>query len=284
MEFLYTTPPDDMTELVVLEVGTQRCAPDTRFGPAVRDIFILHCVHSGYGYFESGGVVRKVGPGDLFLVAKDAVNTFWADPQRPWHYSWFGFRGKLAARLCEQAGLSVRSPVKSAAPERSVDALFRGLTKLRDEPAKELLLTGQLFRVFGRLAEPDEDNAMKDDVGLHVRSAVAFMNARYAERIRLPHIAAHVGLDEKYLCRLFQEKLRMSPYRYLTDLRMRKACRLLRMQMLSVAEVSRSVGYQDPLLFSRMFKRTVGLSPTSYREKAKREAAPSGRWRDPFAE
>ncbi|TLS51140.1 AraC family transcriptional regulator [Paenibacillus antri] len=274
MEFLYTTPPDGMTDLIVLEVGTQQCAPDSRFGPAVRDMFVLHCVHAGYGHFESGGIVRRVGPGELFLVAKDTVNTFWADPAMPWHYSWFGFGGALAARLCEQAGLSERSPVKRFDPERPVDALFRDLTKLRDEPAKELLLTGLLFRVFGHLAEPDDAAAMKDDVGFHVRKAVAYMNARYAERIRLQDIAAHVGLDEKYLCRLFQAKLRMSPYRFLTDVRMRKACRLLRRHMLGVAEVARSVGYQDPLLFSRMFKRTVGLSPTQYREKAKSESAP----------
>jgi AraC-like DNA-binding protein len=274
MEFLYTTPPEGMTDLIVMEVGTQRCAPDARFGPGVRDMYVLHCVHDGRGWIESGGGVRSVEAGDLFLIEKDTVNTFWANPAEPWHYSWFGFGGALASRLCEQAGLSSKTPVKRVDPVRPVDELFRDLTKLRDEPAKELLLTGQLYRVFGRLAEPEDASAPKDDVGVHVRRAVAFLNARHAERIRLEDVAAHVGLDAKYLCRLFQQRLNMSPYRFLTDVRMRKACRLLRKQPLGIAEVARSVGYQDPLLFSRMFKKTVGLSPSEYKEKAKAELAP----------
>jgi len=98
------------------------------------------------------------------------------------------------------------------------------------------------------------------------------MNARYADRIGLDDIAEYVGLDAKYVCRLFRQRLSMSPYRYLTDVRMRKACRLLRSQLHGIAEVARSVGYQDPLLFSRMFKRTIGLSPTAYREKARSES------------
>ncbi|RTE10696.1 AraC family transcriptional regulator [Paenibacillus whitsoniae] len=271
MEFIYTDSIG-LTDLSVLEVGTQQCLPAMTFGPSVRDMYILHYVHSGYGTYTAGRHTEQIGPGGLFLVVPDTVHTYEADADEPWRYSWFGFVGTMAPRLALLAGFTSPTPVREAPPSGAAAALFADLMSLRDESAKELLLVGQLYRIFGMLAVPDDTPALQADVGQHVRKAVSYMNARYAERIGLDDIAAYVGLDTKYLCRLFQQRLSMSPYRYLTDIRMRKACRLLRRQMLSIAEVARAVGYPDPLLFSRMFKRTIGVSPTAYREKAKLES------------
>nr|WP_283214777.1 AraC family transcriptional regulator [Paenibacillus sp. HWE-109] len=261
-----------LTDLTVLEVGTQVCQSDMTFGPSVRDMYVLHYVHSGYGTYSAGGQSERVGPGGLFLIVPDTVHAYGADPAQPWHYSWFGFTGTMASRLTALAGFAAPAPVRMTPPSHSVEPLFRNVMSLREEPAKELFLTALLYQIFGTLAIPDDAPPLRADVGHHVRNAVSFMNARYADPIGLDEIAGYVGLDTKYLCRLFQQRLSMSPYRYLTDIRMRKACRLLRKQLLGIAEIARSVGYQDPLLFSRMFKRTIGLSPTAYREKAKIES------------
>lgn len=274
MEFIYTEPIG-LTDLAVLEVGTQSCLPDMSFGPSVRDMYIIHYIHSGYGTYSTGGRTEQIGPGELFLVMPDNVHSYSADPYEPWRYSWFGFVGTLATRLVELAGFTALTPVRTADSSLSVESLFDNLMSLRKEPAKELLLTALLYQIFGTLAIPDDAPPLRADVGHHVRNAVSFMNAHYADRISLHEISEHVGLDTKYLCRLFQQRLSMSPYRYLTDVRMRKACRLLRRQLLGIAEIALSVGYQDPLMFSRMFKRTIGLSPTAYREKAKMESGTS---------
>ncbi|PYI55578.1 AraC family transcriptional regulator [Paenibacillus flagellatus] len=270
MEFIYTNPTG-LTDLEVLEVGTQACTPAMKFGPGVRDMYILHYVHDGYGTYAADGRAEPIGPGGLFLVVPNTVHSYWPDPDKPWHYSWFGFVGTMAARLAKQAGFVEPAPVRTPEPDVALEPLFRHLMAYREEPAKELLLTGLLYRIFGTLAVPDDTPPLRPDVGLHVRKAVSFMNARYADPIGLADIAAHVGLDAKYVCRLFRQRLSMSPYRYLTDVRMRKACRLLRSHLLGIAEIARSVGYADPLLFSRMFKRTIGVSPSAYREMARRE-------------
>ncbi|WP_158606825.1 AraC family transcriptional regulator [Paenibacillus ginsengarvi] len=267
MEFIYTKPVG-LTDLAVLEVGTQAGTPDMKFGPGVRDMYILHFIHSGYGTYAAGDSRERIGPGGLFLVIPDTVHAYWPDPDEPWHYSWFGFTGTMAARLCKQAGLAGNTPVRLPDRSHSVAPLFHDLLALREEPAKELLFTGLLYRIFGTLAVADEEPALRPDVGQHVRKAVAFINARYADAIGLVDISGHIGLDAKYVCRLFRQRLSMSPYRYLTDVRMRKACRLLRGGQLGIAEVARSVGYQDQLLFSRMFKRMIGLSPSAYRDRA----------------
>jgi len=50
---------------------------------------------------------------------------------------------------------------------------------------------------------------------------------------------------------------------------MEKACHFLTNHDLSIAEVSNSVGYPDQFVFSKQFKKTIGLSPSYYRSKHK---------------
>ncbi|HEX3027822.1 MAG TPA: helix-turn-helix domain-containing protein, partial [Clostridia bacterium] len=49
--------------------------------------------------------------------------------------------------------------------------------------------------------------------------------------------------------------------------RVNKACELMRNAALSLADISRSVGYEDPLLFSKTFRKLKGLPPREYRKR-----------------
>ena len=78
-------------------------------------------------------------------------------------------------------------------------------------------------------------------------------------------ISNHVGINRKYLTKLFNEKMDNSPKNYLIQYRINKACRLLKQSTLSIQEVSHSVGYTDALVFSKIFKKVVGTCPREYR-------------------
>jgi AraC-like DNA-binding protein len=58
----------------------------------------------------------------------------------------------------------------------------------------------------------------------------------------------------------------MSPKEYIIKLRLDRSMELLQCTDLSVGEISDIVGYQDPLYFSKLFKRKLGVSPAAYRK------------------
>ncbi len=62
------------------------------------------------------------------------------------------------------------------------------------------------------------------------------------------------------------KKIGISPQEYLLSLKMEKACNLLTNLQLSIGDVSRQVGYEDQLTFSKIFKKSKGVSPKLYRE------------------
>ncbi len=70
-----------------------------------------------------------------------------------------------------------------------------------------------------------------------------------------------------YLRKLFKKEIGVTPLEYMTRLRMKKAAAMLTAQGgndYSVAEIARLCGYEDALYFSRVFKKTYGVSPSAY--------------------
>ena len=92
-----------------------------------------------------------------------------------------------------------------------------------------------------------------------------YIETNYSRQITVEEISNHVGINRKYLTKLFNEKMDNSPKNYLIQYRINKACRLLKQSTLSIQEVSHSVGYTDALVFSKIFKKVVGTCPREYR-------------------
>ena len=98
-----------------------------------------------------------------------------------------------------------------------------------------------------------------------IAAAKKLIDDNYAGNISLESIADSIALSPHYFSRLFSSQVGKTFIDYLTDLRMAKACQLLREGRLSIKEVSSAVGYTDPNYFSRIFKKIIGQTPTEYR-------------------
>ena len=85
-----------------------------------------------------------------------------------------------------------------------------------------------------------------------------------AEDITVELLASYIGIGRKYLYSLFKRFLNLSPKEYIIAYRMERAKDFLQDMQLSVGSVACSVGYQDPLTFSKMFKLYTGISPSEY--------------------
>lgn len=100
---------------------------------------------------------------------------------------------------------------------------------------------------------------------VYVTKVIDFIEMNYSNKFSIADIANFIGLDRSYLCSIFKEKSHLSIQQYLILFRMNKAAVLLRNKELAIGDVARSVGYDDPLLFSKIFKKTKGVSPREYR-------------------
>lgn len=103
-----------------------------------------------------------------------------------------------------------------------------------------------------------------------VREALEYIELHYEDDISIQQLADHLYVSRTYLHRIFKDIVGHSLKEHLIDFRMKKACWYLTQTDYPVSAVARSVGYEDQLYFSKIFRQKKGLSPTAYRERQSR--------------
>ncbi len=95
-----------------------------------------------------------------------------------------------------------------------------------------------------------------------------YLRLHFQEAISLSDVAGRFHVNQPYLTRLFKQHIGLAPVRYLRDVRINHARRLLleRPEM-EIKEVGAVSGYADPGYFSRVFTAAVGISPQEFRER-----------------
>jgi len=145
---------------------------------------------------------------------------------------------------------------------KTLSGRFRTLHEavLHEHSAEEELssLVGELLRECGQAGEK---SAMK--YGAEVGRACAFMERNYAFRVSLDQICRCAGLSRSTLLRAFVREKGITPYRYLENIRVSMAKRLLE-QGVPPAEAAVRTGFSDQSHFTNYFTRFIGLSPGAY--------------------
>ena len=261
-----------MMALSVYNVGRQQCTPGYKWGPGVRDHFLIHYITGGKGTYTVGDRERPLSAGDMFIVFPGMEISYQADQEDPWSYEWVGFNGSDARALLNASDF---------APDRLVmekiaygDRLHRSLCAVYDSYGSEfyntVAMTGHLYGLLALLAEKAEFvDPVRDRDAEIVRRAIAFIDSRYSYTISIEDVAHFVGVSRSTLCRMFIRYLEISPKEYLERYRIRKASALLRTTDLTVGSIATSVGYDNGLYFSKAFRRMTGQSPTECRMEAR---------------
>ena len=92
-----------------------------------------------------------------------------------------------------------------------------------------------------------------------------YLQEHLAEEVSLSVLAERFHLNPQYISQLFKNEIGVGFLAYLTNIRMEKAKKLLLSTPLSVAEVAERSGYGDYRVFTKVFKKSEGVTPSQYR-------------------
>ncbi|WP_176835506.1 MULTISPECIES: helix-turn-helix domain-containing protein [unclassified Paenibacillus] len=123
-----------------------------------------------------------------------------------------------------------------------------------------------IFLQFHHLCRSNERNKKSRNTHL-LDKIVAYIHDHFQDpNISLYAIASHFNLSESYLSQFFKEQSGETFSSYLEQLRISLACRLIAQGSLSIDNIAVQAGYNSTHSFRRAFKRTMGVSPSSYKE------------------
>jgi AraC-like DNA-binding protein len=265
----YTSSKYVNTDLNVTCCGHEICDTTHYWGPGIRDYYLIHYVVNGNGLFKLGDKSYTLKPGNVFLIEPGVLTYYEADKQNPWEYVWMGFNGTKAKHYISQIYNSDTFPIFTCNNANDLTQCIEEMISYSyEQNGRDLILQSYLYKFIYLLMNniknldkfPEEDISKK-----YVEAAIIYINNNYCKNITINNIANHVNITRAYLYRLFKKYLDSSPQEFLINFRMERASELLKTSNFTIGDIARSVGYRDALLFSKIFKKINGVTPTEFR-------------------
>lgn len=263
--------PIKAEDIYVMYCGSETCESLHHHGPVIRNHFIIHFIRKGKGTLKINNKVFPLSANQCFVIFPGYQHYYEADKYDPWAYTWIAFNGVKAEWYLNQAALSIDNPVF----DYFLDEIFDEIISEIFLPKKysitnEIKLLGVIYILFSELIEIRKSNKDRNQVELkeyYYTKAIEFIKINYSRNLTVNDIANYIGISRSYLYYIFKEFSNLSIHQLLINYRIEAAVYLMSDRQLSISEISRSVGYEDPLQFSSIFKRIRGMSPSSFRSK-----------------
>jgi YesN/AraC family two-component response regulator len=121
---------------------------------------------------------------------------------------------------------------------------------------RETYLAGCLFSLLSEMLDSASTQSSAE-------RALNYINVHYMHKLSIQDLAQMLNINSCYLSRTFKKQYGITMQSYLNKLRMQEAQRLL-INSEPVARVASLIGYHDPFLFSKQFKKYAGISPKQF--------------------
>ena len=231
---------------------------------------LIYCV-DGSGFYVVDGKRHEVKKNQYFILPIGKPHEYGSTEGHFWTVYWLHFCGKAAHVFAEGAATpqTINVTMQSRISER-INIFDEILTTLHfGDSIEDLRYASSLLshflasmRYLGQFRRA-KAGAEKDIV----EQAIHYMRENIENRITLAEVLRYVGYSQSHFSTVFKKKTGMSPLSYFNRLKVEHACKLLKTTDLKVNMICYKVGIEDPLYFSRLFSKVMGMSPTDYRLK-----------------
>ena len=227
-------------------------------------------IAAGKGHFILDGKEVIVPAGSMVLFQPKQVQDYFylgKDKTQVWFVH---FTGREVRNILRHYEIPTDGYILHTGISREYEDLFR---RMRDELVRcswgyEEMLT-YLFRellmtMHRRMTEnaPRVSGFIQDEID----RARVYFDEHYNEEISIEQYAGSRNMSTSWFNRSFRSAVGTSPMQYILDVRIRNAQTLLETTDYSVTSIAALVGYENPMYFSRLFRKAKGLSPSKYRK------------------
>ena len=222
-------------------------------------------------YLSGGSLAVTMPEGDINVGAGDFIIF---PPRYQYKYRFSGdgsvsyyfahFTGSFSYELMKRLGFTALPSVSRT------DTAFNAALKFEDiftvfsenSELRDAILGAKLQELLCNLV------SSKSTAGAsRIKKSVEYLNSFYTEEISVPSLAKSENLSVSRYNAVFKEAMGASPIEYVTGLRIKHACTLLNTTDMTVGQIGETVGYTDKYFFSKIFKKRLGISPRSYRDR-----------------
>lgn len=267
---------DRSRPLIVGSCGTYRLSTRPKFPtyrPKGRRDFQIIYITSGFGHFHFENTQNEtiVPAGNIVLFRPKEIQKYEYYGKDKTEVYWVHFTGNDVKNILRKYGFSDNERVFPVGTSMEYEQIFkRIITELQrcQENYEELLsmLLRQLLILFQR--ELSREHVLRNDyLDREMNAAFHYFNENYNHDISIEEYAASRGMSVSWFIRNFKKYTGSTPMQFIVNTRINNAQLLLETTTYSINEISKIVGYENQLYFSRLFHKLKGYSPRGYRNR-----------------
>jgi AraC-like DNA-binding protein len=232
---------------------------------------LIFCL-AGEGRVQLGRVSHRLTCGSGIVLPPHEAHRYAADARAPWTIFWFHFTGRRARDYGAALGVRPGRPhfwvQDVAAVADAFEDCYRHVRGGYTDAELFALSAsfGRLLGVCRALQRPA--GARRRDTEDRVQRTLRFMRENLHRPVPLGVLAREAALSVPHFSAVFRRQMRCSPIEFHIRLRMQRACELLLTTPRPAGAIGAQLGYDDPLYFSRLFRKKVGVPPSTYRQTA----------------
>ena len=213
--------------------------------PSIRNHFIFNFVKSGSGVFKNSSGEHTVKEGDMFIIKPDEKTFFKSANALSFYYLAFTINDEL------------KDTISQSVVEIPSDFILRFNAFEEMEKGKEEYALSIIYSILSTCAK--EDKASLD----YIERVKKFIDRSFMTDITVENIADAIGLDRRYLSRIFKKATGLTIKEYVVTIRLQTAGEYIK-NGYSVTTAANMAGYKDLFNFSKMFKKYFGICPKKY--------------------
>lgn len=246
--------------------------------PSGRSDYQLIYIVSGKVHFIFNGETQILPAGHIVLYRPGEPQFYrrYAE-DKPESY-WIHFSGNDVANILKECNLSSGNIFKIGVHSEINDLFEKMIEELqkRQKGFSKIaaLHLENILRLISRYAAPevpDETDAAVDtsessNIHHEMSLAAAYFNEHYMEDINLDEFAKSHNMSSSAFIKKFKKWIGSTPTQHIISARIASAQLLLENSDYDIAQIAELVGYDDPLYFSRLFSKRVGMPPLKWRK------------------
>lgn len=263
---------DNTTPLLVTSCGYYRVdsGPDIKtLRPSGRKDYQLLYIIDGKAHFRFNGIDTIVNKGEMVLFKPNEPQFYYYYPKDKCQAFWVHFTGNEVDKILKQYKIPQDKNVFYSGTSPDYQWLFEQIIRelqLCRTNYKELLtmLLTHVFLLINRYL--NENGKTGIDTLNYIERSIRYFNENYTTNVNIENYAKSLHISPCWFNRKFKQVTKLTPLQYILSLRLNNAKILLETKDYNVTETSYAVGFNNPLYFSRLFTKHVGISPTEYKK------------------